>query len=99
MGGRIASMATAEGMPAAGLVFLAYPLHPPGRPEKTRLAELDGVAVPVLVIQGERDPFGMPPGAEGREVVAIPGTHTLRSAGRIAEALTSWLAPRRSGAH
>ena len=97
-GARVACR-TAEAAGAAGVLCLAFPVHPPGRPEKTRLAELDGVAVPVLVIQGERDPFGMPPGAEGREVVAIPGTHTLRSAVRIAEALTSWLAPRRSGAH
>ena len=54
------------------------------------------VPVPVLVIQGERDPFGMPPDARGREVVAIPGTHTLRSTGRIAEAVTGWLQRRRA---
>jgi predicted alpha/beta-hydrolase family hydrolase len=95
-GARVACR-TAEAAGAAGVLCLAFPVHPPGRPEKTRLAELDAVAAPVLVIQGERDPFGMPPGAEGREVVVIPGTHTLRSAGRIAEALTAWLAPRRSG--
>ena len=52
MGGRIASMATAEGMPAAGLVFLAYPLHPPGRPEKIRDAHLYGIEVPMLFLQG-----------------------------------------------
>jgi predicted alpha/beta-hydrolase family hydrolase len=48
MGGRIASMAAAEGMPAAGLVFLGYPLHPPGRPDRLRDAHLDAVAVPML---------------------------------------------------
>ena len=60
MGGRIASMATAEGMPAAGLVFLAYPLHPPGRPEKIRDAHLYGIEVPMLFLQGTRDPFAQP---------------------------------------
>jgi predicted alpha/beta-hydrolase family hydrolase len=60
MGGRIASMATAEGMPAAGLVFLAYPLHPPGRPEKIRDAHLYGIRVPMLFLQGTRDPFAQP---------------------------------------
>jgi predicted alpha/beta-hydrolase family hydrolase len=57
MGGRIASMAVAEGMPAAGLVFLGYPLHPPGRPERIRDAHLDDVRVPMLFIQGTQDPF------------------------------------------
>jgi hypothetical protein len=57
MGGRIGSMAVAEGMPAAGLVFLGYPLHPPGKPERIRDAHLDDVRVPMLFIQGTRDSF------------------------------------------
>jgi predicted alpha/beta-hydrolase family hydrolase len=57
MGGRIASMAAAEGMPAAGLVFLGYPLHPPGRPDKIRDAHLDAVPAPMLFLQGTRDTF------------------------------------------
>jgi predicted alpha/beta-hydrolase family hydrolase len=57
MGGRIGSMAVAEGMPAAGLVFLGYPLHPPGKPERIRDAHLDDVPVPMLFIQGTRDSF------------------------------------------
>ena len=57
MGGRIGSMAVAEGMPAAGLVFLGYPLHPPGKPERIRDAHLDDVHVPMLFIQGTQDPF------------------------------------------
>ena len=61
MGGRIASMAAAEGMPAAGLLFLAYPLHPPGRPEKLRDAHLYGLAQPMLFVQGTRDSFAQPP--------------------------------------
>jgi predicted alpha/beta-hydrolase family hydrolase len=60
MGGRIAAMAVAEGMPAAGLVFLAYPLHPPGKPEKIRDAHLYQVEVPMLWVQGTRDPFAQP---------------------------------------
>jgi len=89
-GARVACR-TAQAAGAAGVLCLAFPVHPPGRPEKTRLAELDAVEVPVLVVQGERDPFGMPPPAPGREVVAVPGTHALRSTGRIAEAVTAWL--------
>ncbi|GAA2035480.1 alpha/beta hydrolase [Agromyces tropicus] len=60
-GGRMASMAVAEGMDAAGLVFLGYPLHPPGRPEKSRdehFARLGGV--PMLFLQGRNDPFAIP---------------------------------------
>ncbi len=57
MGGRIGSMAVAEGMPAAGLVFLGYPLHPPGKPDRIRDAHLDDVRAPMLFIQGTRDPF------------------------------------------
>ena len=60
MGGRIASMAAAEGMPADGLIFLAYPLHPPGRPERIRDAHLYDVASPMLFIQGTRDAFAQP---------------------------------------
>jgi uncharacterized protein len=77
---------------AAGVLCLAFPVHPPGRPEKTRLDELDAVTVPVLVIQGESDPFGMPPAAEGREIVAQPGTHALTGdLGGLAEAVRGWL--------
>jgi len=60
LGGRIASMAVAEGMPAEALVFLGYPLHPPGRPEKLRREHLEQVAVPMLFLQGSRDAFARP---------------------------------------
>jgi hypothetical protein len=60
MGGRIGSMAVAEGMPAAALAFLGYPLHPPGAPEKTRDAHLYEIAVPMLFLQGTRDTFARP---------------------------------------
>ena len=59
-GGRMASMAVAEGMQAAGLVFLGYPLHPPGTPEKLRDEHLYGLTLPMLFLQGTRDPFALP---------------------------------------
>src|SRR5918994_5984546 len=55
-GGRIASMAGADGMAAAGLVFLGYPPHPPGKPEKARDEHLPGITVPMLFLQGCNDP-------------------------------------------
>ena len=60
MGGRICSMAVAEGLPAAGLVLLSYPLHPPGKPDKLRVEHFDAVNVPTLFVSGDRDPFGTP---------------------------------------
>jgi hypothetical protein len=59
-GGRMASMAVAEGMPAAGLVYLGYPLHPPGKPEKLRDEHLYGLTPPMLFLQGTRDTFATP---------------------------------------
>lgn len=56
-GGRMASMAVAEGMEAAGLVYLGYPLHPPGKPDRLRDEHLPGVPVPQLFLQGTKDPF------------------------------------------
>jgi predicted alpha/beta-hydrolase family hydrolase len=60
MGGRIASHIVADGFPAGGLVFLGYPLHPPGRPERIRDAHFKRIDVPVLFLQGSRDPFASP---------------------------------------
>ena len=60
MGGRMCSMAVAEGLPAAGLVLLSYPLHPPGKPEKLRVEHFSGMDVPTLLVNGDRDPFGTP---------------------------------------
>jgi uncharacterized protein len=80
-GARVAAR-TAQVSGAAGVVALAFPLHPPGKPEKTRVGELDGVGVPVLVVQGANDPFGRPAElapAAGREVVAVAGDHSLRA--------------------
>jgi predicted alpha/beta-hydrolase family hydrolase len=60
MGGRMCSMAVAEGLPAGGLVLLSYPLHPPGKAENLRIEHLPQIAVPTLVVSGSSDPFGTP---------------------------------------
>ena len=57
LGGRIASMIAADGAPVDGLVFLGYPLHPPGRPERIRKEHLPKISVPMLFVEGTRDPF------------------------------------------
>ncbi|WP_133831506.1 alpha/beta family hydrolase [Arthrobacter sp. AG258] len=59
-GGRMASMAVADGMAAQGLVYLGYPLHAPGKPEKLRDGHLYGITVPMLFLQGTRDTFATP---------------------------------------
>jgi predicted alpha/beta-hydrolase family hydrolase len=65
---------TAHRLGASGFLALAFPLHPPGRPERSRLAELEGVDVPTLVVQGERDPFGTPEEfPPDRELAVVPG--------------------------
>jgi predicted alpha/beta-hydrolase family hydrolase len=93
-GARVACR-TAGATGAAGVLCLAFPLHPPGRPEKTRLPELQLVAVPVLIVQGASDPFGMPPAARDRTVAAVKGNHSLRSDKRALEtAVRDWLAAR-----
>ena len=60
MGGRICSMAIAEGLAASALVLLSYPLHPPGKPEKLRVGHFGAIDVPTLFVNGDRDPFGTP---------------------------------------
>jgi len=81
LGGRACSMAVAEGLPAAGLVLLSYPLHPPGKPDTLRIEHLAQVTVPTLALSGDRDPFGTPDelrhhlGALGGpwELIELPG--------------------------
>jgi predicted alpha/beta-hydrolase family hydrolase len=90
LGARVACRTAAETNSVA-VVCLAFPLHPPGRPEKSRLPELDDVKVPTLVVQGESDPFGMPPHGPNRKVVRVPGTHSLRSSATVAAAVSHWL--------
>jgi predicted alpha/beta-hydrolase family hydrolase len=90
-GARVACR-TAATSGATAVLCLAFPVHPPGRPEKTRLAELDAVQVPVLVVQGERDPFGMPPDGPNRTVVRVSGDHGLKAdLTAVAAAVGDWL--------
>ena len=91
LGARVACR-TARETGAVAVLCLAFPLHPPGRPEKSRLDELDAVTVPVLVVQGERDPFGMPPEAPNRTVVKVAGDHSLKAdLEAVAAAIRNWL--------
>lgn len=95
MGARVACRTAAE-VGAVGVLCLAFPLVPPrrkaGAPPVSRLAELELVEVPTLVVQGERDPFGMPPEGEGRTVVKVAGDHSLRTdLGAVGEAVRGWL--------
>jgi len=87
-GARVACR-TAGAVGAAGVLCLAFPLHPPGRPDRSRLPELEQVDVPVLIVQGDRDPFGMPPAAPNRSVAVIAGAdHGLkRDAAELGQAV------------
>ncbi len=102
MGGRACSMAIAEGLPAAGLVLLSYPLHPPGKPDRLRVEHVGSVTVPTLLIQGTRDAFGRPEefaehlpnfGGPVDEVWLEGATHDPRPAHdrTIVGAVRSWL--------
>jgi len=107
MGGRMCSMAVAEGLDAAGLVLLSYPLHPPGKPERLRVEHLPALDVPCLFVSGTRDPFGTPAELEAA-TAAIPGpvTHVWLEGGRhdvadrddeIVAAVRGWLTARADG--
>ena len=94
-GARVACR-TAGATGAAGVLCLAFPLQPPARrggsQSPSRLDELDGVTVPVLVVQGEGDPFGMPPPGATRTVVRLRGNHSLRSdTSGLDAAIADWL--------
>jgi predicted alpha/beta-hydrolase family hydrolase len=99
-GGRMCSMAVADGLQAAGLVLLSYPLHPPGKPDRLRVEHFGKIEVPVLFVSGDADPFGSP--AELAEhAAAIPGPTTfvtLRGAhdlkgkdAQVASAVADWI--------
>jgi uncharacterized protein len=94
MGARVACR-TAEATGAVGVLCLAFPLEPPrrsGKPAQSRLAELDAVTMPTLVVQGERDRFGMPPPGPARDVVKVPGDHGLKAdLEAVAAAVRAWL--------
>jgi predicted alpha/beta-hydrolase family hydrolase len=98
-GGRMCSMAVAEGLPAAGLVLLSYPLHPPGKPENLRVEHFPDIEVPVLFVSGEKDPFGKPD-EFAEHVAAIPGPvtqvwvaggHDPKQDPAVAGAVVEWL--------
>jgi uncharacterized protein len=93
-GARVACRTSAD-TGAVALLCLAFPVHPPGKaddPAKSRLYELEEVRVPVLVVQGEKDPFGMPSERKDRQVVRVAGNHSLRPAAAVGEAVAAWLA-------
>jgi predicted alpha/beta-hydrolase family hydrolase len=75
-GGRMCSMAVAEGLNARALVLISYPLHPPGKPDQLRTAHFPDLQVPCLFVSGRRDAFATPAELE-RETAAIPGPVTL----------------------
>lgn len=95
------SIAVARGLPAAGLVLVSYPLHPPGKPDKLRVDHFPDIRVPVLVIQGTRDAFATPDELETHfSTIKAPVTHEWVDGGRhdlkaadqqIADSVASWL--------
>ena len=94
-GARVACR-TVEATEAVGVLCLAFPLQPPPRPGSaatpSRLPELDAVSVPLLVVQGARDRFGIPPAAARRTVVEVPGDHGLKTdLEAVAAAVRAWL--------
>jgi predicted alpha/beta-hydrolase family hydrolase len=96
LGARVACR-TAAAAGATRVVCLAFPLEPPARkgskPSPSRLPELEEVKVPVLVVQGESDRFGMPPAGPDRTVVQVPGDHGLKKdVDAVAAAVRGWLA-------
>jgi len=109
MGGRAASLAVAAGLPAAGLVLVSYPLHPPGRPQQVRSEHFGSLTLPCLFVSGTRDAFGAP-GELNAALAAVPGAtstvwfdgsdHSLRGRDlEVAETVSRWiLARERAGA-
>jgi predicted alpha/beta-hydrolase family hydrolase len=95
LGARVACR-TVQATGAIAVLCLAYPLQPPRRsgaaPSQSRLPELEAVKLPMLVVQGERDRFGIPTSARRRKVVEVPGDHSLRAdPDAVAEAVRAWL--------
>jgi predicted alpha/beta-hydrolase family hydrolase len=91
-GARVACR-TAAAAGARAVVALAFPLHPPGRPDSSRAAELRQAGTDVLVVNGERDPFGIPASSDAAKVVVLPGeTHALsRHPAAVGQAVGDWL--------
>jgi uncharacterized protein len=91
-GARVACR-TAREAGARAVVALAFPLHPPGRPDQSRVAELRQAGTDVLVVNGERDPFGVPDPRDAARVVVLPGeTHALsKHPAAVGAAVGGWL--------
>jgi predicted alpha/beta-hydrolase family hydrolase len=91
-GARVACR-TAQAVGARGVIALAFPLHPPGRPDRSRAAELAAAGTDVLVVSGDRDPFGIPESTRAARVVVLAGeSHALsRRPGEAGRAAGSWL--------
>lgn len=94
-GARVACR-TAPEVRADAVVALAFPLHPPGRPERSRAGELRAAGVDVLVVNGDRDPFGVPAAADVARLVVLPGEgHDLKKdPARVGEVVAEWLGAR-----
>lgn len=91
LGARVACR-TFEATGAVAVLCLAFPLQPPRAASPSRLPELDAVSLPMLVVQGAMDPFGMPPAGKARTVVEVPGDHGLKTdLDAVAEAVRAWL--------
>ncbi|MGH2951043.1 MAG: alpha/beta hydrolase family protein [Solirubrobacterales bacterium] len=93
LGGRVACRTAGE-LGAVAILCLAFPLQPKRRsdnPPPSRLPELDAVTVPTLIVQGDRDQFGIPPPGKRREVVEVPGNHGLKDTESMAAAVEAWL--------
>ncbi|MFZ0250100.1 MAG: alpha/beta family hydrolase [Acidimicrobiales bacterium] len=99
-GGRMCSLAAADGITVAALVLISYPLHPPGRPERLRVEHFPSLRLPCLFVSGRRDAFATPEELE-RETAAIPGPvtrqfvdgdHSLRkSEAEVADIVAEWV--------
>jgi predicted alpha/beta-hydrolase family hydrolase len=105
-GGRMCSLAAAEGLPVAALVLVSYPLHPPGRPERLRTEHFAQLRMPCLFVSGRRDAFATPEELE-RETAAIAGPvtrhlvdgdHSLRkSEAEVADIVAAWVTGKAAG--
>ena len=99
-GGRMCSMAVAEGLPASALVLVSYPLHPPGKPDNLRVEHFPDLNVPCLFVSGTKDAFAKPEELE-RETEKIPGpvthvwieggAHGLKRDDEVASTVAAWL--------
>lgn len=98
-GGRACSVAIADGLPAAALVLLSYPLHPPGKPDRLRVDHFPDIGVPTLFASGLKDPFGTPaefethvPAIPARTTLEwVPGNHSPKDNQRVVEIVRSFL--------